>query len=413
MNLTPILYSIGSIGPFASRVFLPALVTALLLRFGAELPLINHLPHSLIKGVAHAPPWFTSNPALIALTVLSILEALAQKNPEARQFLHEFDIYLKPAIAVLASLGVLSATDGSFLQGTLHQAGLEKVVSPLIAALGVFRVAAVRRDVMRLVYDHIEGTHLDHLISWAEDAGAAGGIIFVVLLPFISIFLLAAATGILFLIRRRVTLAEEARKLPCSHCGQLVYPSASACQACRTALANPCGIGFFGQSVPTAIDDPSVHPFRLVEKRRCSVCATRLKQKSDPCPACGTRPFPSPDFVDQYVSHVGARLPLVLMICFLLGLIPLLGMILGVVYYRTALVLPFAEYLSAKSRFLLRWSLRVLFLLLIFFQVIPVLGALAVPLLALVSFLAYRGSFVSAMGADRTAPPLAGSAAAM
>jgi hypothetical protein len=100
-------------------------------------------------------------------------------------------------------------------------------------------------------------------------------------------------------------------------------------------------------------------------------------------------------------------LPIVLAVCFLLGLIPLLGMILGVVYYRTALVLPFAEYLSAKSRFLLRWSLRILFLLLIFFQIIPVLGALAVPLLALVNFLAYRGSFISAMHPQDSAPTLA------
>jgi hypothetical protein len=407
MNPAAILYSIGSIGPFATRVFLPALITALLLRFGAELHLVNHLPHSLLAQVHGAPPWFTSNPALIVLTILSILEILAQKNPEARRFLHEFDVYLKSAVAILSSLGVLSATDSSFIQGTVHTAGFANVIGPVIAGLGVLRVAMVRRDLMRLIYDHVEGTHLDHLISWAEDAGSMAGIVFVVLLPFVALVLLAIATGCLFLIRRRVEKAEESRKLPCSHCGQLVYPSAIACQGCHTPLARPCALGFLGQSLPNIFDDAAAHPYRLVEKRRCSVCATRLRDISAPCSACGTKPFATTDFTDGYVSHVTARLPVVLIVCFLLGLIPVLGMILGVVYYRTILVLPFAEYLPAKNRFLLRWGLRILFLILVFFQIIPVVGALTVPLLALLNFLAYRAAFVSVMQPRAEVPPLA------
>jgi len=393
MNFSALLYGIGAIGPFSSRVFLPALLTALLIRFGGHLPLVGHL--GLLAHIHAAPPWFTSDQALIALTILSILEVLAQKNPEARQFLHEFDIYLKPAVALLSLLGVLKATDASFLQATVRGASYADVITLITTAVGVWRVASVRREVVRLLFDHIEGTHLDHLISWAEDAGSLAGMLFVVLFPIVALLLLAIATGFLFLLRRRVETAEEERKIACGHCGKLVYPSAVACPSCNTALPVPCAVGFLGGSLPGVLDDPASHPYRLVEKRRCPVCASRLtpRQPFAPCPACGTRPFSDSNFADAYISHVTARLPMVLVVCFLIGLIPLLGLIVGIVYYRIALVLPFAQYLSLKSRFLLRWGLRILLLILIFFQIIPVLGALTVPLLALLNFLAYRASF--------------------
>ncbi len=402
MNPSALLYGIGAIGPFSSRVFLPALLTALLIRFGGHLPIVGHW--GLLPHIQSAPPWFTSDPALIALTILSILEILAQKNPEARQFLHEFDVYLKPGIAVLSTLGVLSATDGNFLQSAVHHASVADVLTPIMTAIGVLRVAAVRREIVRLLFDHIEGTHLDHLISWAEDAGALAGMLFVVLFPIVALILLAIATGFLFMIRRRIEVAEEQRKIACAHCGQLVYPCATACQACNTPLPSPCSVGFLGGSLPGIDDDPALHAYRLVEKRRCPVCAARLtvRQPFAPCPACGTRPFAKPGFADAYMNHVAARLPLALLVCFMLGLIPLLGLIIGIVYYRIVLVLPFAQYLSLKSRFLLRWSLRLLLLVLIFFQIIPVLGALAVPLLALLNFLAYRASFAAAVQSPET-----------
>jgi hypothetical protein len=403
MNFSALLYGIGSIGPFSSRVFLPALLTALMLRFGGHLPIVGHL--GLLAHVHAAPAWFTSDQALIALTILSILEILAQKNPEARQFLHEFDIYLKPAVAVLSAMGVLSATDNSFIQSTVHQAGYADVLTLITTAIGVLRVASIRREVVRILFDHIEGTHLDHLISWAEDAGSLAGILFVVLFPIIALLLLAIATGLLFFLRRRVEIAEEERRIPCPHCGKLVYPSACACPACHTALPTPCSVGFLGGSLPGVPDDPAAHPYRLVEKRRCPVCASRLtpRQAFAPCPCCTHTAFADPNFADAYISHVSARLPAVLVVCFLIGLIPLLGLIIGVVYYRIALVLPFAQYLSLKSRFLLRWGLRILLLILILFQIIPVLGALTVPLLALLNFLAYRASFQSTVQAREKA----------
>src|SRR5271167_766494 len=97
MNLTGLLSSVGSIGPFSSRIFLPALITALLLRFGVHIPIIG--TWGLLGSAAHYPTWFTSDQCIAILAVLTVVEILAQKNPEARRVLNEIDIYIKPVAA--------------------------------------------------------------------------------------------------------------------------------------------------------------------------------------------------------------------------------------------------------------------------------------------------------------------------
>src|SRR6185437_451041 len=92
-----------------------------------------------------------------------------------------------------------------------------------------------------------------------------------------------------------------------------------------------------------------------------------------------------PDFADAYIASIARRLPIVLMICFLMSLVPVFGLIVGAIYYRMELVLPFSQYLPMGRRFLLRWM--------ILLQVVPILGGLVVPLMALINFSAYRKSF--------------------
>ena len=91
------------------------------------------------------------------------------------------------------------------------------------------------------------------------------------------------------------------------------------------------------------------------------------------------------------------------MVCFLMSLVPILGLIVASVYYRMEIVLPFSQYLPLGRRFMLRWGIRLLFLVLIFFQIIPLLGGLVAPLMAYVSYMAYRNSYVSLMESPRAA----------
>jgi hypothetical protein len=104
-----------------------------------------------------------------------------------------------------------------------------------------------------------------------------------------------------------------------------------------------------------------------------------------------------PEFTHVYTAYIGRRLPVVLMVCALFSLVPILGLIFGTIYYRIELVMPFSQYLPMGRRFLLRWAIRLLFVALIFLQIIPLVGAVVVPVMALISYLAYRGAYTSLM----------------
>jgi hypothetical protein len=86
----------------------------------------------------------------------------------------------------------------------------------------------------------------------------------------------------------------------------------------------------------------------------------------------------------------------------LFSLVPILGLIFGTIYYRMEVVLPFSQYLPMGRRFLLRWAIRLLFLALILLQIIPLVGAVVVPVMALISYLAYRSAYTSLMLEPRT-----------
>jgi hypothetical protein len=401
MDTTPVFQALGSIGLFPARVFLPAFLTALMLRFGNHLPWLAH--HGLFAPAYNHPTWFTSNPSLIVLGVLSVLEVLAQKNAEAKHLLHEFDAWLKAAVAALTSLGVMKATDADFVRHTVQQAGVGHFLLPLLAAAGTFKVSLVRRDVLQPLHEHLEGTHLDRLLSWAEDLWVAFGVLLLVLFPLLMLLLVGLSIGLLYLARRRLRVKEDLAKVPCVNCGTPVYPCAVACPSCRHPVAQPRAVGFLGQSKPYPDEDPAAHPYRLVEKGRCPVCATRLRRRTphQQCSACG-EPVPRDmAFAEAYLGHVGRRLPEALVVSLMLSLVPVIGLVVGAVYYRMVLVLPFGQYLPFGRRFLLRWGIRLLFLVLALLQWIPLLGGFVVPLMAFVSFGAYRSSYRSMALAPR------------
>jgi hypothetical protein len=95
VSLPLFLQGLGSVGIFASRAFLPAFATALLLRFGPNIPWLAR--HGLLPQVRDIPTWFTSDVALVVLGILTALELLAERSPEAKAVLDEVHDYFKPA----------------------------------------------------------------------------------------------------------------------------------------------------------------------------------------------------------------------------------------------------------------------------------------------------------------------------
>ena len=84
-----------------------------------------------------------------------------------------------------------------------------------------------------------------------------------------------------------------------------------------------------------------------------------------------------PRFAREYVAFIDRRVPLVCVACFLLGLVPVLGVIPAVILYRLAIVAPFRRYIPPGRSFVLRWGVRLVSLVLVAFQWVPVPGRAA------------------------------------
>jgi len=407
MNPTLLINGLGSIGFFSTRIFLPALITALFIRFGADIPLLHYSP--LMAHVQSHPAWFTSDASIAILTALSILEFLAQKNPDARRLMHEFDAGAKGIMALLTALGVASATDTKFVAQTMHQAGLSDHFPAILAAIGTIGVARVRGAALSALHeiDPDDMLRLQHLISWAEDGWVVVGMLLLFLSPVLMLFLIGIAVGLLLAVRRYLESIEEHTRIPCASCGTLIYPCATACPNCKTPVAQPHAIGLLGQSKDCVDPAPAKHALRLIEKKRCPLCASRLRERTphQTCGTCGLTLFglsgPGPHAGTQggpqagpYVDFISERLPVALGISTALSLIPLVGLLVGSIYYQFVLVYPFTNYLPFHRRFVLKWGIRILFVILFFFQLVPVVGAVVVPAMALISFLAYRSAFI-------------------
>ena len=401
-----LLQGLGSIGFFASRAFLPAFISALILRLGPHLPWLADT--DLVRAVAGAPGWFTAWPTIALLGLLAAAEIAAGKSTDARALLDRFDHWLKPALAVLTYLGIASVGDVEFVEQTIKKAGFADWLPALAIGGGTFWLGALRNELMELLTDADEDDDagVQGLISWAEDLWSMAGPVLLVLFPLVMLALVGGTTCVLYLLRKRAEKKEEANKVACASCGTSTYRCALCCARCGAAVAAPADIGFFGTSLERPARDRGAHAYRLAEKKRCPACATRLEERAprQRCPACARELHSDPAFTEAYLAVVRARLPQVLAVCAVCSLVPIAGLLPGVIYYRLALVAPFRRYIPRGRSLAMKWSLRVLFMLLAAIQWIPAVGGVVVPIMALVNYAAWRGLFLSTLREAGAAP---------
>jgi hypothetical protein len=394
VSLPLFLQGLGSIGVFASRAFLPAFVTALLLRFGPHAPWLAHA--GLLPQVRDVPTWFTSDIALVVLGALAVLEVVAERFPEAKDVLDQVHDYLKSGMAVVTYLGVLNATERAAVGQVIKQAGFTDYLPVLAVGAGVYLASRARAAVVGPLAeaDEDDDLGLQGLIRWVEDLWGGLGPVALVLFPLLTIAAFGLAVLILVLVERRLESRGGAGKVSCVNCGQLIHASAPACPFCNAPVKEPRDVGLLGQPRDRPADPRSL-PYRLVAVKRCPVCATRLDRRAvkQTCGACGHRLMDDPRFARDYIASIDRRVPPVCVVCFLLGLIPVLGVIPGVIYYRLAIVAPFRRYIPPGRGFLLRWGVRLAVLVLVAFQWVPVAGGLAVPSMALINYVAYRSAY--------------------
>jgi hypothetical protein len=371
-------------------------MTALALRFGPDLPLLAD--SELLKSLPDAPTWFTAWPTILVLGALALAEMFASKSPDIRALLDEFDRWIKPAMAVLTYLGVTGAADGAFVDEALKEAGMADWLPAAGVGLATFWLGGLRGALMELLTesDEDDDAGVQGLLSWAEDLWAAFGPLLLVLFPIAMALLVGLVSCGLLLLRRRAEAREDASKLPCGQCGAPTYRCAMACGACGTAVPEPAAVGFFGTSLPKPAPDREAHPCRLAEKKRCPVCATRLPERSprQTCATCGHALFGKPEFLARYLAGVRGQLPMVVLVCLACSLVPIVGLLPGVIYYRMALVAPFRRYIPRGRSLLMKWGMRLLFLVLVLVQWIPAVGGAVVPIMALINYVAWRRLFL-------------------
>ena len=246
MNVMTLILSLGSIGFFASRVFLPAFVTALTLRFGSQIPLVAH--YGLSNALHEHPSWFTGTPCLVVLASLSAVEILAQKHGEAA------------AASPRDRRADQARTCGTeFVRRDRRN---RRRVRPAGNPSGGFRkrhhpLACRSRnnlDEQRQAAGHAgrrrpsRRDEPGRLISWLEELWVVFGMFLLILFPIFMLGIIAIAIGLLMLAGWRLAALEESKRIPCVRCQTLIYPCAVACPKCQLPTTSPVAIGFLGQS---------------------------------------------------------------------------------------------------------------------------------------------------------------------
>lgn len=401
MDLSSLIYLTGASGFFSSRAFIPAFFTAVFLRYGEHFPWIGSM--EFIQASGAEPTWFTSNYTILLLGVLSIIEVGATKVPEAQELLDGIHKYAKTGLAAVAAMGVLGSRDIEFLEQTISQAGVMDMTVSAIFAGAVYFFSTLRAGFMDILAmsDPDDDLGIRTLVSWFEDLWSSFGIFLLILYPLVIITLLGAILGLMFLGRKYAEYKEDRSKIPCPSCGERIYACATSCPNCHTAQPNPKDVGFFSQTIDRPAQPGLAHELRMVSKRRCPKCANRIRERKLPhiCPVCKNTVLGSIADQQAYVERVRSRLPKVLGITFLMSLVPVIGIIPGIIYYRIQLIAPFRAYIPGGRGLLLRWLVRILFLLLISVQLVPGIGGFMVPVMALISYSIYSGYFKRTLAA--------------
>ena len=389
--------SIGSVGFFSSRAFMPAFVTALVLTYGPEMGFLGIDDSQFFESMEIAEIWFTSDFVVMVLGLLAIVEFIVVHSPDLRAVVIEFEVYPKTGMAVITFVGFFGAMEPESANQAIQQAAFTDVLAALAVGAGVYMTSTRRRDLMALFMeaDEDDEVGIQKLFSWGEDLWVFFGPWFLLVFPLVTVFLIGIVLALLYRARKRAEAREEQTRVPCAHCGVPIFRSALACPSCGTETEAPRAVGYLGQAKKNQAADPATHPYRLVEKKRCPVCATRLKKRKarQACTACGHPLMDDPAFAKEYKARIGRRVPRVLAVSFLLSLVPIIGLIPAVVYYRLELVAPFRRYVPRRRSLLLRLGTRAFYFVLIAVQWVPLVGGFVAPIMGFTSYQIYRSSY--------------------
>lgn len=405
MGMAFLIHSLATSPFFAARAFLATFLVALSCRFAPELA--PYIDSDTLKLLSGAPWWLTHDITLGALGLLSALEFFATKDPDARALMAEVDPLLKGGFAYATTAGLVNADEAALLSPALS--GFDPVfLWALVPATITVLMARTRGQVLASLAD-MDGEDdlgVQKLGVWLEDFFVVGGVLIAVLLPLLALAMFFGALGLLVVARFVVAWLDDRVLVPCLNCGQAVHPTAPSCGGCAASMESPVKVGVFGQAKASLAKDLDAHERELVLRGRCGVCAERLGKRStdQSCELCGTPAFADPAAFDAWLRQLDRKLPLTLGVAALFSLVPLVGILPGIIYLRLNLIAPLRRYTPRTVGCATRWIARAVTVLLILLQPIPGLGAVTLPLIAMVNYRLYRGALTGTTGLDEAVP---------
>ncbi|MEM9596596.1 MAG: hypothetical protein AAGD06_20175 [Acidobacteriota bacterium] len=398
LDLPTLSFAVTSMPLFSIRPFIAAFCVTGMARLQSEGYFVFLQEGALRLDLSvRMPEWLYSDLALWILALLALAEMLADKNPDIRLMLADLGPAAKALLHYLSQNAVFALSGGVAIAALhMRHAGFGELLWTALPAAGVWLMATWRRDILGFLseLDEDDDLGLRSVISWAEDGAVAAGTLVAIFLPALALTVAGLTAAGLWLAQFIIHRREARQRVPCPQCGERILPTATVCHACRTPVAAPVAAGLFGQPTDRPVQDLHQHRLHLLSKKRCFVCASRLRHKRlhQTCDTCGTEMLPSRAWADHYLAYVDAKLGHTLMVCAGLSLIPIFGLIPGIVYYRLSLVSSLRTYLPATTGCLTRWVIRAANLLLLALQWIPILGALTLPAMCYLNYRVYRSA---------------------
>lgn len=387
-----LLLPLGLVLPATSRGFLPPFVAALYIWLCGALG--NGTQFAALADVAHAEsPWFTSSLVLVVFGLLAAIDVAATKNQHAEALLRLSDPVIKPVMVIVTSQGL--AATGAIPTDSHSDAA--SMVGSLLAGGLVFIGVFARHELLELL-DDLDLDELFLSVAWAEDFLVVGSVVLLFLLGPIMLVIAAITCLGLWALEKAIQRWGNTMRRPCAQCTKPQWPHGFACASCGAENQSPAAVGFFGLPKRTGmLDDHVPHQVKLLKYGRCPRCAELLQRSvgAQTCQPCGNQVFVTEAAISTYAEATGPTELRVIVACALLGLIPIVGMVPAIVLYRSQLVAPYRRYLPFAKTFGLRWAARGASLALTLLQWIPLVGLVALPLMAVINHRLYRRSFVA------------------
>lgn len=398
--LTYYLTSLGLIPYFTSRAFVPLFSAAMISRFG---PAFSFLGDRLgVQLLASMPPWATSDAALVVLGLLAAFEVLSAKMPEVREILTLTDTQIKAVAAFLFCFALVRGNPADLIHHLQQSGGTTEFASgnsfaylwSFVIGSVVWFAAAARNLFFSFLIelDPDDDIGLQGALSWLEDAIGFFGVLFAVVFPVLALVLVGLTLAALWLVKRLIRRHEERAKIPCPECSTPNAPCGPRCPSCQHHREQVAAVGILGTVKATPAPDLPNHRLALLAHKRCAFCGDRLsgRRLNQTCPSCNSEAFESAQALENYLQHLRTTLPKTLIVLACLSFVPLFGLIPGIIYYRLSLISSLRCYVPRSTGILARWAVRLINILLIALQPIPILGTFTLPLMCLANFAIYQ-----------------------